>query len=296
MLRRDLWRAAATLAASGARLGGADASYQAAIAAWRKEYDHDLRSEKGPLLLIGRQNLPEGRSEVGSNVSSHIQLPDRAPKRAGVVERRGDMVTFEPAAEIVVKLNAKQMSGPAVLRTGLGSQPRDAIEFGDFKISVAGLDGNFQVAISDTQSSYRTMFQGALWFPVNANYRVEAVFTPYPQPKEVRIPDTTGRVRISKAPGYVTFQLNGEPRRLEPTASGDKLFFMFKDLTAGRETYGAGRYLDAEMPKDGKVVLDFNKAYNPYCAINPYSSCPIPPKENRLVTRVEAGEKYRGDH
>ena len=84
--------------------------------------------------------------------------------------------------------------------------------------------------------------------------------------------------------------------RLEPIATGNELFFMFKDRTSGRETYGAGRYLDTEMPKNGKVVLDFNKAYNPYCALNPNSSCPIPPKQNTLLTRVEAGEKHRGEH
>jgi uncharacterized protein (DUF1684 family) len=71
---------------------------------------------------------------------------------------------------------------------------------------------------------------------------------------------------------------------------------MFKDLSSGHETYGVGRYIEAEMPKDGKVILDFNKAFNPYFALNPYSSCPLPPKENRMTTRVEAGEKYRGDH
>jgi len=94
----------------------------------------------------------------------------------------------------------------------------------------------------------------------------------------------------------VTFRLNGDTMRLEPIASGNELFFMFKDRTSGRETYGAGRYLESEMPKNGNVVLDFNKAYNAYCALNPNSSCSIPPKQNTLLTRVEAGEKYRGEH
>ena len=95
-------------------------------------------------------------------------------------------------------------------------------------------------------------------------------------------------------PGYVTFRLNGDTLRLDPVISGKELFFMFKDGTSGRETYGAGRFLEADMPKAGKVVLDFNKAYNPYCAFDPYTSCPIPPKQNTLQTRIEAGEKYSG--
>ena len=125
---------------------------------------------------------------------------------------------------------------------------------------------------------------------------MQGTFTPYTQPKELKIPDTSGRIRIRQAPGYVTFRLNGETLRLEPVAVDGVLFFMFRDRTSGRETYGSGRFLDTEMPKNGKVVLDFNKAYNPYCAFNPYSSCPIPPRYNTLITRVEAGEKYRGDH
>ena len=100
-----------------------------------------------------------------------------------------------------------------------------------------------------------------------------------------------------QVPGYVTFLLNGVTLRLEPVVSGNELFFMFKDRTSGRETYGVGRFLESEMPKNGKVVLDFNKAYNPYCAFNPYSSCPIPPKQNTLITRIEARRKVmRGEH
>ena len=94
----------------------------------------------------------------------------------------------------------------------------------------------------------------------------------------------------------MTFRLNGESLRLEPVEIDNVFFLIFKNGTAGKETYGAGRYLDTELPKNGKVTLDFNKAYNPYCAINPYSSCPIPPKSNTLTMRVEAGEKYRGEH
>ena len=112
MLRRNVFRAVAALVASGARLFGADPGYQAEIAEWRKNYDRDLRSEKGPLYLIARHSVPEGSSEIGSDPFSRIKLPDRAPKRVGAIEHRGDKVTFEPAAGIAVKLNGKPISGP----------------------------------------------------------------------------------------------------------------------------------------------------------------------------------------
>src|SRR6185295_294155 len=107
MLRRNVLWAVATLVAGGARLVSDDAGYQAGIDEWRKNYDRDLRSEKGPLWLIARHNVREGRTEIGSDASNRIQLPDRAPKRVGAIERRGDKVTFEPAAGIAVKLNGK---------------------------------------------------------------------------------------------------------------------------------------------------------------------------------------------
>src|SRR5262245_34285148 len=295
MQRRNLlWVAAIPIAGVNLLIG--DSRHSAEIAAWRKNYDRDLRSEKGPLWLIGRHTVAEGRTEIGSDASSGIKLPDRAPKRVGGLVRRGDKVTFEPATGIAVKLNGKPMSGPAALRTGVAPDPRDILQFGDFEIVVTVLDGNCQLVVRDRQSSLLKTFPGALWFPVNAGYRVEAAFTPYAQPKELKIPDTSGRIRTRQVPGYATFQLNGQTMRLEPITTGNELFFMFKDRTSGRETYGAGRYLDTELPKNGKVMLDFNKAYNPYCAFNPYSSCPIPPRQNTLITRVEAGEKYRGDH
>jgi uncharacterized protein (DUF1684 family) len=102
-----------------------------------------------------------------------------------------------------------------------------------------------------------------------------------------------------ESPGYAVFRLQGKEYRLRPvleTADAKELFYIFRDQTAGKETYGAGRFFYSEMPKDGQVVLDFNKAYNPPCAFTPYATCPLPPPENKLPVRIEAGEKKYGDH
>ena len=143
--------------AGGIRLVGDD-RYQAEIAEWRKNYDRDLRSEKGPLWLIARHTVAEGRTEIGSDASNRIKLPDRAPKRVGAIERRGDKVTFEPAAGIAVKLNGKPMTGPAALRTGVAPDPSDRLQFGDFEIAVSAIDGNCQLVVRDRQSSLLKTF------------------------------------------------------------------------------------------------------------------------------------------
>jgi len=296
MVCRNVLPVAIVFFAGEARLLGEAASYHAEIAEWRKNYDRDLRSEKGPLWLIARHDVPEGKTEIGSDASNAIALPDRAPKRVGILQRQGDKITFEPTAGIAVMLNGKRMASPSVLRIGLPPNQSDKLAFGDFEIALSESGGQYQLTVRDRQSAYLKEFHGAVWFPVNTGCRVEGTFTAYPAPKELKILDTGGRTRIRKVPGYVTLRLNGESLRLEPVEIDNVFFFMFKDRTPGKETYGAGRYLDTELPKNGKVTLDFNKAYNPYCAINPYSSCPIPPKSNTLTMRVEAGEKYRGEH
>jgi hypothetical protein len=97
-----------------------------------------------------------------------------------------------------------------------------------------------------------------------------------------------------QSPGEVVFTLQGQELRLQAVNDGDMLWFIFRDLTSGKETYGAARFLYAEPARDGRVELDFNKAYNPPCAFNPYTTCPLPPLENRLRVRVEAGEMSYG--
>jgi hypothetical protein len=103
-----------------------------------------------------------------------------------------------------------------------------------------------------------------------------------------------GQVNDMSSPGRAVFTLDGRELSLEPvfeTPGAEELFFIFRDETAPRETYGAGRYLYSALPLDGTVALDFNKAYSPPCAFTAYATCPLPPLQNRLPVRIEAGEK-----
>jgi hypothetical protein len=121
---------------------------------------------------------------------------------------------------------------------------------------------------------------------------VTAQYLPYASPKEVQIANILGDVDKMSSPGEVVFTLQDKQLRMEAVQDDpNSLWFVFRDMTSGKETYGAARFLYSELPANGKVVLDFNKAYNPPCAFNPYTTCPLPPPENRLPVRVEAGEK-----
>ena len=119
------------------------------------------------------------------------------------------------------------------------------------------------------------------------------------EPRQTPILNMIGQTEENESPGYAVFQLKGKQYHLRPILEepgAKELFYIFRDETAAKETYGAGRFFYSDMPKDGKVVLDFNKAYNPPCAFTPYATCPLPPAENRLAVRIEAGEKRYGNH
>ena len=173
-----------------------------------------------------------------------------------------------------------------------GEQPPPAFTVGSLKLSVIKRGDRYGLRVRDKNSLARRQFKGLRWFPAQESYRVIASFTPDPQPKEVIIMNVLGDELKMKSPGTLSFVLKGETYRLRPVIEDEeKLFILFKDLTAGKTTYGAGRFLYADLPIDGKVVLDFNRAENPPCAFTLYATCPLPPKQNFLPIAINAGEK-----
>jgi uncharacterized protein len=152
----------------------------------------------------------------------------------------------------------------------------------------------------------RHSLPGLDYYPIDFGYRVPAQMEREDHPQTIQIQTTTGEWREYKRVGTLSFELNGQPLSLCAfQATGDKahtgrkaLFVPFRDRTSGRETYGAGRYLDLAENRDGSAeyVLDFNEAYNPYCAYSQNWSCTIPPRENNLAVEVRAGEKNLPGH
>jgi uncharacterized protein (DUF1684 family) len=274
----------------------AEDSYVSEIQKSRRETDEFLRSEKSPLLLIGRFDVRDGASSIGSDPGSAIVLPARAPQRVGTLIRHGDQLSFEIATGVPVTVNDKPASGTVTLQAPDMPKPSDRVGFGDFVFAIRPSADNFYLLVKDKRSQFLRDFQGTTWFPVDPAYRVIARFAPYESAKTVSVPYTAGAAKIFTAPGDLVFRLGSQELRLQALASGEGLLVMFKDRTSGKETYGGGRFLEADLPKDGKTTVDFNKAYNPYCAVNPYAACPVPPAQNRLPVRVLAGETYKNHH
>jgi uncharacterized protein (DUF1684 family) len=135
-------------------------------------------------------------------------------------------------------------------------------------------------------------FKGLAYFPENPKLQIRAKIDRAVQPGEVRMPTTTGEEQLYRRFGLVRFQVDGQAAELTlyGSAGSHDLFLPFRDTTSGKETYGAGRYLDLHAHGD-EVMIDFNYAYNPNCAYNPDWSCPLPPAENWLKIPIRAGEK-----
>jgi hypothetical protein len=169
---------------------------------------------------------------------------------------------------------------------------------GPLRFFVIERAGNLGLRVRDLNNPHRAGFHGLSYFPVSTAWVFEARFERYEPVHRIRIINILGMEQEYESPGAVVFVKDGREWRLDAVleAAGDaELFIMFADATSGHETYGAGRFLYVPLPNAGRTRLDFNKAYNPPCALNDFATCPLPPPQNHLKLRVEAGEKsYAG--
>jgi len=269
----------------------ADHTYAAGIRAWQQAHDTEVRTG-GWLLLVGRYEVATGASSIGSDPGSTIVLPDAAPRRLGVLTRTDSVFQFAPPSGVAVTIDGAPAAATVELTTERG---KGRVGAGSFSFVIRQIGAEFYALVQDSENPAVRNFQGTEWFPIDPAYRVRAEFVPYAEPQSVPVPMTHIESRtVMTSTGDVIFRLHGAQLRLRSFVEGDQLFIMFRDRTNGRGTYGGGRFLEAPAPQDGATTLDFNQAFNPFCAVNDYVLCPVVPAENRLGVSVAAGEKYRG--
>ncbi|MBN3581603.1 DUF1684 domain-containing protein [Algoriphagus aestuarii] len=158
---------------------------------------------------------------------------------------------------------------------------------------------------SPLSASERKQFKGLPYFPINEKYRVMAKFEKLPPQSLFQMKTTANSIKDYDVYGVLSFTIEGKEYRLNVYQSHilrtqekykDYLFLPFTDLTNGKESYGGGRYMDLKIPMGDTIELDFNKAYNPFCAYAEGYACPIPPRENDLPLSIRAGVKYEPKH
>lgn len=267
-------------------------SFESEHRQWREQRNEELRAEDGWLAVAGLFWLKEGSNTLGAAKGMNIVLPaGSAPANVGTLELANGVVTLKTADGVNVNVD-----GSAVQTHEMrfdGDNQAAPFKVGSLTLSVIKRGARYGLRVKDKHSQALREFKGLEWFPARESYRVTATFTPYDQPKEMVIVNVLGDQLKMKSPGVLTFKLNGSTHELRPLLEDgdDRLFIIFRDQTAGKTTYGAGRFLYANLPQDGKVVLDFNRAENPPCAFTPYATCPLPPRANFLPIPIPAGER-----
>jgi uncharacterized protein len=261
----------------------------AIIEEWRAKHEADYRRDW--VTIAGLYPLKAGTSTAGSAGNNDIVLPPSVPARLGRFVRNDRVVTFEPAADAKVLLDDEPVITPIELRDD--SVPEaDELVVGDIRLVVHVSGKTRSLRVRDPDGALAKGFLGFTWFPIDLKYRVVGRFIPDPQPQQIKVLNTFGELDEYKSEGVVEFTLLGQMLRLRPfTTRPKRFYFVFKDASSGEETYEAARFLYADLLDDGTTVLDFNQAYNPPCAFNPYTTCPIPVRENRMPIKVLAGEK-----
>ena len=253
---------------------------------WRADHEAALRSSDGWLSVVGLAWLKAGANRAGSAAGADVQLPAGTPATVGTFRLAAGVVTFEPTPGVDVATSRARGAG-GVIRPDV-----DRVSSGSLTLLVIKRGDRVGVRIKDSRSASREQFAGEIWYPGNDAWRVTARFERYDPPKLIPILNVIGQVEPQPSPGALVFALAGREFRLDPIEQDGRLFVIFKDSTSGETTYPSGRFLYASMPANGQVLLDFNKAENPPCAFTEFATCPLPPRQNQLPIRVEAGEKY----
>jgi uncharacterized protein (DUF1684 family) len=274
----------------------APSGVEAETRTWHAKRVAQLTADDGWLTLVGLHWLREGSQRFGSAPDSDLIFPAGFPAHAGTFTRKGSSVSLSLEPGVTFTLEDKPFSGGA-LRSDADGKP-DTLALGTLRFFVISRGERLGIRVRDSEAPARKAFHDIPTYPPSATWRLEARFEPATTERKLAVPNVLGEVTEMVSPGTAVFTVGGQEYRLTAVVEtgGHELFFVFGDQTNRDETYGAGRFLYADMPKDGKVMLDFNRAYNPPCAFTPFATCPLPPQQNRLKVRVEAGEKRYGDH
>jgi mannan endo-1,4-beta-mannosidase len=268
--------------------------YAGSLQNWRMERLARLTKADGWLTLVGRHQIQAGENSLGTAQDNSIKLAI-GPAYLGTINFSPGKVLFTPAPGAIL-----QIDGRSALPSELSYKEENPthVTFGTASFHVIERGGSLFLRVKDGASDRLKDFVGIDYFATDVSWRIEAEWVPFDPPHQVNITNMLGQTAPALVPGKAVFKRDGHTFELLPIDEGDdELFFVFTDLTAGEETYEASRFLYTEKPKDGKLILDFNRAQNPPCAFTPFATCPLPPKGNSLQIRVTAGEKkYRGRH
>jgi uncharacterized protein (DUF1684 family) len=246
---------------------------------WQSARNAELAGADSWLGIIGLFWLEPGINRVGSAADAVVRLP-AGPAHLGELNWVGEQIFWQP------------VTGPASELQTDRSGPASTVDQENLSFFVVDRDNRLAVRLRDRDWAASKPFAGLAYFSYDPAWRIEAEWQALPSPLSMEVPNVSGDLKTVLVSHQAVFVVAGESVALLPmSVSDDEVFFVFRDRTSGKDSYGAGRFLKAPVPVDGKIVLDFNFAYSPPCAFTPFATCPLPPPENWLQFAVAAGEK-----
>lgn len=272
-------------------------SFAATQQVWRAQRREEITAPDGWVSLIGLHWIDEGAHYLGSDPDNGIRLA-KGPAHLGMLSLGKDRaLRFVPERGAAIAVDGQPLTGSVALKTDADAGGPTALVFDGGKgiATVIERGDRYALRVKHADAESRLHFNGLTYWPGGRDWIVAAKFVPHPPGRTIPIVNIVGMTQEMKNPGAVVFSRGDRQYRIEALDEGDgsgRLFLVYADRTSGHGSYPAGRYLYADMPdQNGNLTIDFNLGENPPCAFTAFATCPLPPPENRLDLRIEAGEK-----
>jgi uncharacterized protein (DUF1684 family) len=275
-----------------------DKQYVSSIKKWQRQRVESLTNPESWLSLSGLFWLQQGQNSFGGAEDNNIVFPgNNVPPKIGLIILNGDSVYTKIYKKVKVTCNNQTVEYIKMIPDV--EKNKTVLRLASLSWFIIKRGDKYAIRLRDSENPAIKNFKGIERFPIDKKWRVKARMEFYNPPKIVEIPTVLGTMVEAESPGALVFEINGREFRLDPLGkkTDKELSLIFSDKTSGWETYGGGRFLEVDnVDSNGYTYIDFNKAYNPPCAFTDYATCPLPPEQNKLKIRVEAGEKKYSGH
>jgi len=267
-----------------------EASYVESIEEWQEQRLERLKSKNGWLSLAGLFWLEEGENSFGSDPENDIIFPEKADAFSGTLELDSGSVTLRVAEGVAITMQDSLIIEMKLVDDH--SENTSRLQQGDLAWYIVKRGERYGIRLRDHKHPRIDELDHIPSYPIQTSYVVEATLEAFDSPRTMTVATPVeGFTESYECPGILNFRIKGKNLTLHPFTSGSRYFLVIADETSGLDTYGGGRFMYASPDSTGRIILDFNKAYNPPCAFSPFATCPMPPRENFLPAAIEAGEK-----
>lgn len=270
------------------------ADYHQQVDAYRQQREREIIAPTGWAALVGLHWLAPGVQTIGAAPGSDVLLTGpSASASLGILAVTNETATLTASQGIQFRQGTQVVT---TVELRVPNTAKDHVVVGGMTLTMIRRGDRLALRVWDAKAPALLSLRGLEWLPVDPAWRVQGRFEAHPAGRTMKILNVLDELIEMPNPGIVTFRVGGQEYRLEAlleSPDATELFFLFRDGTSGTTTYGAGRYLYAPLPAEGRVILDFNKAKNPPCTFTDFATCPLPPKGNILSLAVNAGELDR---